>query len=273
VPPGDYTIEEVNSPDFPTDLKDEDTENDGDHFDNETTVDNKIDVTVTSNEDDSGNDFVDSNKGSIAGNVTSTDGTPLGGVLITLTDSNGNDVTTNTGANGGYSFGNLAPGNYTVTETNPPGYPGDKSDQDATNDGDEKDSDETVDNKIEVSVEPGETDDGNNFVDIPATPAPVAVPTTPAPVTSAPIPKTPPTTPTGPPPEYCEEINTPNCSSCAAFHSPGKSRYAGPFFVSIPLRCADIILCSSFQTTANRVSLSRHSFVIVRFISEPNQTP
>jgi hypothetical protein len=250
--PGKYTVVETNSPDFPIDVRDEDAVDDGDASDSDTTVDNQVKVTLTSNEDDIGNNFVDSNKGSITGNVTSTDGAPLVEVFITLTDSNGNNVTTSTGTDGGYSFEKLLPGNYTVTETNPPDYPGDESDSDATNDGDEKDTDKSVDNKIEVTVEPGEKDDGNNFVDIPATPAPVSTPTTPspvspAPVTSAPIPKAPPTTPTRHPPEYCEEVNTPNCSSCAAFHSPGKSLHADPCIVSTPNAYAAFIIFLRFR--------------------------
>lgn len=50
----------------------------------------------------------------------------LGGVTVTLngTDANGNAVsrTTTTAPNGDYSFPNLAPGSYTLTETRPAGY-------------------------------------------------------------------------------------------------------------------------------------------------------
>jgi hypothetical protein len=125
---------------------------------------------------------------------------------------------------------NLVPGNYSVTEANPH----------VTDDGDENDGDETVDNKILVTVGSGEKDDGNNFVDVAATPSPIAVtPAAPvppvpslAPVTVAPISKATPQLQTAPPTqlstlpptEYCEEVDNPSCSLCAAFHAPGKSK-------------------------------------------------
>jgi len=61
---------------------------------------------------------------------------PLGGVILTLKDSSGNDIdsdpvatgvqptTTTTAADGSYSFPNLSPGNYRVVITRPPGYLG-----------------------------------------------------------------------------------------------------------------------------------------------------
>ena len=52
--------------------------------------------------------------------------TPIAGVMITLTgtDDLGNSVSqsTNTDATGAYSFGDLRPGTYTLTETQPAGY-------------------------------------------------------------------------------------------------------------------------------------------------------
>ena len=67
----------------------------------------------------SGTVFLDVNRN------TTLDGgdTGLSGLTVTLKDSGGNVVaTTTTGANGGYSFGNVAPGTYTVVETVKTGY-------------------------------------------------------------------------------------------------------------------------------------------------------
>ncbi|HEX2916673.1 MAG TPA: SdrD B-like domain-containing protein [Chloroflexia bacterium] len=66
----------------------------------------------------SGKVYVDSNN-----NATLDSGEPpLGGVTITLLDSNGNVVaTTQTAPDGSYSF-TVPPGNYTITETQPTGY-------------------------------------------------------------------------------------------------------------------------------------------------------
>jgi protocatechuate 3,4-dioxygenase beta subunit len=64
----------------------------------------------------------DTNKGSIGGSVTDEVGEPLSDVVLTLTKPDGSTVTTVTDSNGEYTFVGLPPGNYTVTETNPPGY-------------------------------------------------------------------------------------------------------------------------------------------------------
>ena len=64
VPPGDYNIIEVGLPSYPVDVvSDYDTLPDGDAPDADTKVDNIIGVTVEPREVDSGNDFVDTNKG------------------------------------------------------------------------------------------------------------------------------------------------------------------------------------------------------------------
>jgi hypothetical protein len=70
VAPGNYTVMEENDPLFPIDVSDYDTEVDGDEFDGDTTVDNAVKVTLKQAEIDAGNNFVDSNMGSISGNVT-----------------------------------------------------------------------------------------------------------------------------------------------------------------------------------------------------------
>lgn len=57
---------------------------------------------------------------SISGSVVDQDGGPIAGVTITL--SGAATATTTTGTDGTYSFTGLAPGIYTITETQPAGY-------------------------------------------------------------------------------------------------------------------------------------------------------
>ena len=68
-----------------------------------------------------------------------------------------------TNANGEDTFSGLPPGDYTVVETNPPGYPENVKDEDTTPDGDTGDSNTTVDNVISVTLVAGETDNGNSI--------------------------------------------------------------------------------------------------------------
>ncbi|KAI2514176.1 protein of unknown function DUF11 [Fragilaria crotonensis] len=166
VEPGTYKVVETNLAAYPINVYDYDTTNDGDIEDGNKVTDNVVGVTLSPGETDTGNDFVDSNNGKITGTVKNDNGSPLSSVLLTLKDSTGAVVsTTVTNGNGIYVFDNVEPGNYTVMETNPDEYPANLLDQDFTNDSDPTDSDTTVDNIIGVTVQPGETDDGNNFVD------------------------------------------------------------------------------------------------------------
>ncbi|NES68259.1 MAG: DUF11 domain-containing protein, partial [Okeania sp. SIO2D1] len=101
--------------------------------------------------------------GSISGTVTDDDDNPLENVPIELFDEDGNSVgTTTTGPDGTYSFTDVEPGNYNVVETNLPGYQ-DVSEVDGGDDGDNPDNGFV--NNIPVTVDPGEHDTGNNFVD------------------------------------------------------------------------------------------------------------
>src|SRR5262249_42926744 len=81
------------------------------------------------------NNFGELQSSSLSGyvyNDSNNDGTKqagetgISGATVTLTGTNdlGNSVsiTTTTDANGLYSFGNLRPGTYTITETQPAGY-------------------------------------------------------------------------------------------------------------------------------------------------------
>jgi protocatechuate 3,4-dioxygenase beta subunit len=133
---------------------------------------NSIAVTVTKDETNSGNDFVDEKLGAIAGTVlkdTNNDNigdSPVGGVSLELLDSSGNPIdsnsslagvqptTTTTNAGGSYSFGNLPPGTYQVRETNLANYQ-DVSDADAGN--------PNLINNINVTA--GNTTSGRDFVD------------------------------------------------------------------------------------------------------------
>jgi protocatechuate 3,4-dioxygenase beta subunit len=100
------------------------------------------------------------NPGSISGTVredldnNDSGDTPIPGVTVQLKDPAGNVVqTTTTDANGNYTFNNVPAGTYTVVETNQPGYL-DVSDIDGGNP-----------NSIAVTLTPGATSTGNDFVD------------------------------------------------------------------------------------------------------------
>ena len=152
-------------------------------------VDNMIAVTLEAGEDDEDNDFVDAlvttsttstpivtttepiNPASISGKVTqdTLDGTPISGVTISLLDSDGNVVsTTLTNDEGRYIFTEVAPGNYKLMEEDPAGYASvsdfDRSTGDNDADG-AAESDLLVDNMIAVTLEAGEDDEDNDFVD------------------------------------------------------------------------------------------------------------
>ena len=233
VPPGNYSVVETNPDDYPKDISDYDTVNDtvSDSFDSDTTVDNIVGVTLRPGEVDSGNDFADSNKGSITGTVTNEVGAPLANVTITLTYPDGKNTTTITGSDGSYQFTGLPPGNYTLTETNPPNYPDDVSDYDEIPDDNNKtDPGDTgftpPDNVIKIVINPGESDNGNNFKDARRSDFPSVAPSE--------IPRAPPQPPTLPPSDFCCEVeNHSGCSLCAPFRSLGKS-----FFDISHLCCA-----------------------------------
>ncbi|CRK62069.1 internalin, putative [Alloactinosynnema sp. L-07] len=59
---------------------------------------------------------------SISGKVVDDGGNPIAGVTITLTNPDGSTTAVQTGADGTYTFPNLRPGTYTVTETQPTAY-------------------------------------------------------------------------------------------------------------------------------------------------------
>ncbi|MEO0849531.1 MAG: SdrD B-like domain-containing protein, partial [Cyanobacteria bacterium J06648_1] len=126
-------------------------------------------VALAPGEADDGNDFVDEQFGSLLGNVsqdTTGDGLgnePLADVTLSLLNENGVNVgTTTTDAAGNYSFGDLAPGIYTVVETSPDGLV-----TVAENEGgaDNDRSNNGVLSSIEALVSAGENDLNNDFVE------------------------------------------------------------------------------------------------------------
>ena len=151
VPAGDYTVVQTNLPGY-EDVSDTDGGNP-----------NEISVSLAPGAESTGNDFVDAPMaGSIAGNVSAdlddndTGDVPLEGVVVKLIDANGNEVaTTTTDASGNYVFNDVAPGQYSVMETNPAGYD------------DVSDTDGGDPNMIAVDLAPGESSTGNDFVDEP----------------------------------------------------------------------------------------------------------
>ena len=88
------------------------------------------------------------------------------GVKLTLFDSNGAPVSTAaTNAGDAYVFNKVEPGDYNVVETQEPkGYPNSLSDLDEDPDHNTFDNDQTVYDMINVTLEAGEEDKGNNFV-------------------------------------------------------------------------------------------------------------
>ena len=88
-----------------------------------------------------------------------------GDTAIDNPNSPGNDYVITT-SNGSYTFTNLAPGSYTVKQDQPDGYLN-VSDGDSTVDDDDlPENEDTTDDSIPVTVVDGETDDGNDFVEV-----------------------------------------------------------------------------------------------------------
>jgi protocatechuate 3,4-dioxygenase beta subunit len=121
--------------------------------------------------------YISRNSGDISGTVladSNNDGTgdaPLAGVTITLYTDAGSGVpgtilaTTTTDADGNYSFTGLPSGNYVVVQTPPDGYQL-VADGDTTDPADDLANASTTDNRIPVTLTPGESDNGNNFVNV-----------------------------------------------------------------------------------------------------------
>lgn len=149
------------------------------HYENSSgNIDNR---SVTSTIRDSISDFTGhSNIGTIAGNVTidinndNIGEENLAGVMINLFQGDGITPAENvdgtlisaaaTSTDGSYLFSKLLPGEYVIKQTQPSGYVS-VSDKDNSNDGDSHDTDETVDNTINVTLLSGEDDLNNDFIE------------------------------------------------------------------------------------------------------------
>ena len=84
-------------------MSDYDITPDGDPSDPVKMIDDIIGATLEAGETDDGNNFVDSDNGKIIGSVSNDNGAPLGNVLLTLKDSDGDVVATAvTNGNGVY---------------------------------------------------------------------------------------------------------------------------------------------------------------------------
>ncbi|WP_341405633.1 SdrD B-like domain-containing protein [Luteolibacter soli] len=133
-------------------------------------------IVVVAGQTNAGNDFVEEQPGTIRGGVfADTDGdgdgdAPLVNVVIHLLDASGNpvdgdantpgiqEVTTLTLADGSYSFGGLAPGNYRVREDQPAGY-NSVSDTDGANN-------DVIGDETPIAVTAGGTSSGHDFIEI-----------------------------------------------------------------------------------------------------------
>ena len=179
VPPGNYVVVETQPSGYLT-VSDGDSTTPGDDVANASTTDNRVPVTITAGETDSGNDFIEEQPGSISGSVladTNNDNTGDSGIAsVTVTlfsDPNGDGNPADgaqvgspatTAANGSYSFTNLAPGTYVVVETQPAGYLT-VTDVDSTTPGDDVANSSTTDNRIPVTITAAESDTGNDFIE------------------------------------------------------------------------------------------------------------
>ncbi len=173
LPPGNYVVVEINPFEY------------GSTGDKTAPNDDRIPLTLATGETSTGNDFLDAHFGKIAGTVKAdidnngSGDVPLAGVTVTLfTDPNGDGNPSDgvpfgapvvTQPDGSYLFENVPTGSYVVVETDPAGYQS-ESDGDSTPDAvfSPPDAPNTNinDNWLPVNLVAGETDSGNDFVDV-----------------------------------------------------------------------------------------------------------
>jgi LPXTG-site transpeptidase (sortase) family protein len=157
--PGDYRIEETNPAGYVSTYDTQGPNND------------QIFITVTPGAPNSGNDFLDTNRADVSGQVrndTDNDGNPadvdsgVDNVTITLRSAGvdgiyntGDDVTvtTTTNGTGNYTFTDVLAGNYRIEETNLAGYTS-TYDTDAAND-----------DQINIVLAANINSTGNDFLD------------------------------------------------------------------------------------------------------------
>jgi serine-aspartate repeat-containing protein C/D/E len=145
------------------------------------TVDGEVDNEAAQGDDTTGHtqDDADDNNGnmtvdfgfvglgSLSGNVSHEDGDgvlhPMRGVTLVLYDANGNEVArTTTDEHGNYLFEDLRLGNYTVVELQPDGY---FDVRENAGGADDDNSTQTPPNVISATVDGGENDLENDFVE------------------------------------------------------------------------------------------------------------
>ena len=132
--------------------------------------DNQIAVNVN-NADSTDNNFLEERPaGSVSGRVRDTDNNGINNVTLNLINSDGQIVdTVSTNSTGDYTFDYVLPGNYTVQQVQPFGY-NSVSEVEGGTDGDNPGNDNTVNNRISVTVglndADGGDDIGNDFVEI-----------------------------------------------------------------------------------------------------------
>ncbi|MDX1407651.1 MAG: hypothetical protein R3330_05940, partial [Saprospiraceae bacterium] len=173
ITPGDYVLVETHPLNYDS-VSDIDTsitalDLDGDDG---AVPDDDIPVTLSPGETDADNNFVeDPHVGSISGMVMNDLSAPMENIMVELygdSDGDGNPdgpALTNaiSDATGMFYFTGVEPGMYCIVEMHPANYSS-ISDYDDTPDPDGDDSSEGPDNDIPVTVDPGEADDDNNFM-------------------------------------------------------------------------------------------------------------
>ena len=182
IEPGTYVVVE-SSPLYFLDISDYDhttsaPDTDGD--DSAQGADNNIPVILLPGETDSDNNFENGRPGLICGNVSDNLGQPISSVIIMLYhDLNDNDAldagdtlvatTLTDGDTGDYCFEDITPAEYLVSETQPVNFTS-VSDFDETTAPPDTDGDDQADgpdDEIPVTLNPGEVDTENDFVDAP----------------------------------------------------------------------------------------------------------
>lgn len=150
LPPGNYTVVETNLSGYYS------------TFDSAAGNDDQISLTLTSGQDSTANNFLDTEYAGISGTVINDldgDGIAdpgengIAGVTLALASNSVVITTCSTDGSGGYNFTNLPPGSFSIVETNGPGY---YSTFDTTGGNDDQ---------IALTLVSGQNTISNNFLD------------------------------------------------------------------------------------------------------------